>query len=102
MRSRRLYKGPVSSPIANNPRRSVIISDEENTSECSHSPSSQHSTLESNPDMQKVLKKMKKMTDSDEQEEVSESESDDPSQSTIATQMQCQNNEILVTAGNRV
>lgn len=34
----------------------ALASDEENTSEYSHPPSSQSSTLESNPDMQRVLR----------------------------------------------
>lgn len=34
----------------------VLASDEENTSEYSHPPSSQSSTLESNPDVQRVLR----------------------------------------------
>jgi len=34
----------------------VLVSDEENTSEYSHPPSSQTSTLESNPDVQRVLR----------------------------------------------
>lgn len=34
----------------------VLASDEENTSEYSHPPSSQSSTLESNPDVQKVFR----------------------------------------------
>lgn len=59
MRPRRCYKTPVTPkmPIQHK-RNTIIISDEENTSEYSHSPSSQHSTLESNPDMPEVLQKM--------------------------------------------
>lgn len=34
----------------------ALASDEENTSEYSHPPSSQTSTLESNPDVQRVLR----------------------------------------------
>lgn len=52
----RRYKIPIQH--TSSIRKSVMISDEENTSEYSHSPSSQHSTLESNPDMPEVIKKM--------------------------------------------
>ena len=41
------------------PRRAALMSDEENTSEYSHPPSSQHSTLESNPDISQ-MKRMQK------------------------------------------
>ncbi|XP_061388305.1 mitogen-activated protein kinase kinase kinase 13 [Musca vetustissima] len=59
-RPRRSYKTPVTPkmPIQSHKRNTIIISDEENTSEYSHSPSSQHSTLESNPDMPEALQKM--------------------------------------------
>ncbi|KAL7734417.1 hypothetical protein ACLKA6_010746 [Drosophila palustris] len=56
MRPRRSYKAPLSQKIAIHKRNVVIVSDEENTSEYSHSPSSQHSTLESNTDMPGALK----------------------------------------------
>ncbi|KAM8708101.1 hypothetical protein ACLKA7_015123 [Drosophila subpalustris] len=56
MRPRRSYKAPLSQKIAIHKRNVVIVSDEENTSEYSHSPSSQHSTLESNTDMPEALK----------------------------------------------
>lgn len=46
------------------PRRSVLLSDEENTSEYSHPPSSQHSTLESNPEL--TLNQLKRMADKQE------------------------------------
>ncbi|KAL9903369.1 mitogen-activated protein kinase kinase kinase 13 wallenda isoform 2-T2 [Glossina fuscipes fuscipes] len=59
MRARRCYKPPNAQKIAIHKRNSAIISDEENTSEYSHSPSSQHSTLESNPDVPEALQKMK-------------------------------------------
>ncbi|XP_073843796.1 mitogen-activated protein kinase kinase kinase 13 wallenda isoform X2 [Musca autumnalis] len=59
-RPRRTYKTPITPkmPIQSHKRNTIIISDEENTSEYSHSPSSQHSTLESNPDMPEALQKM--------------------------------------------
>ncbi|XP_060653200.1 mitogen-activated protein kinase kinase kinase 13-B isoform X1 [Drosophila nasuta] len=56
MRPRRSYKAPLSQKIAIHKRNVVIVSDEENTSEYSHSPSSQHSTLESNTDVPDALK----------------------------------------------
>ncbi|XP_030386471.1 mitogen-activated protein kinase kinase kinase 13-A isoform X2 [Scaptodrosophila lebanonensis] len=56
MRTRRSYKAPVSQKIAIHKRNPAIASDEENTSEYSHSPSSQHSTLESNADVPAALK----------------------------------------------
>ncbi|KAH8410728.1 hypothetical protein KR222_001815 [Zaprionus bogoriensis] len=59
MRPRRSYKAPLSQKIAIHKRNVVIVSDEENTSEYSHSPSSQHSTLESNTDMPEALKQTK-------------------------------------------
>uniref|UniRef100_A0A1A9W763 Mitogen-activated protein kinase kinase kinase dlk-1 n=1 Tax=Glossina brevipalpis TaxID=37001 RepID=A0A1A9W763_9MUSC len=59
MRPRRCYKPPNAQKIAIHKRNAAIISDEENTSEYSHSPSSQHSTLESNPDVPDALQKMK-------------------------------------------
>lgn len=59
MRARRCYKIPSSAPIPTHKRSVVIVSDEENTSEYSHSPSSQHSTLESNTDLPVALKNMK-------------------------------------------
>ncbi|XP_037819966.1 mitogen-activated protein kinase kinase kinase 13 isoform X2 [Lucilia sericata] len=59
MRARRCYKTPLTQKVSIQKRNTIIISDEENTSEYSHSPSSQHSTLESNPDMPEALQKMK-------------------------------------------
>lgn len=59
MRPRRSYKAPLSQKIAIHKRNVVIVSDEENTSEYSHSPSSQHSTLESNTDVPEALKQTK-------------------------------------------
>ncbi|XP_044313929.1 mitogen-activated protein kinase kinase kinase 13-B isoform X1 [Drosophila rhopaloa] len=58
MRPRRSYKAPLSQKIAIHKRNAVIVTDEEeNTSEYSHSPSSQHSTLESNTDIATAMKK---------------------------------------------
>lgn len=57
MRARRGYKIPIIPKIPIHKRNVTVVSDEENTSEYSHSPSSHHSTLESNPD--EVLKQMK-------------------------------------------
>lgn len=59
MRARRCYKTPITQKVTIQKHNAIIISDEENTSEYSHSPSSQHSTLESNPDMPDALQKMK-------------------------------------------
>lgn len=59
MRARRCYKTPITQKVSIQKRNTIIISDEENTSEYSHSPSSQHSTLESNPDMPEALQKLK-------------------------------------------
>ena len=57
MRPRRCYKNSsMSNKIAVQKRNLVIVSDEENTSEYSHSPSSQHSTLESNCEVPQTLK----------------------------------------------
>lgn len=57
MRLRRIYKAPFSQKVAIHKRNVVIMSDEEeNTSEYSHSPSSHHSTLESNTDMASAMK----------------------------------------------
>ncbi|XP_036326801.1 mitogen-activated protein kinase kinase kinase 13-like isoform X1 [Rhagoletis pomonella] len=81
MRARRCYKIPIIPKIPIHKRNVTVVSDEENTSEYSHSPSSQHSTLESNPD--EVLKQMKATqksvattaTTTDSEEEVSSSSS---------------------------
>lgn len=57
MRLRRIYKAPLSQKVAIHKRNVVIVSDEEeNTSEYSHSPSSHHSTLESNTDIASAMK----------------------------------------------
>uniref|UniRef100_A0A1I8QEA1 Mitogen-activated protein kinase kinase kinase n=1 Tax=Stomoxys calcitrans TaxID=35570 RepID=A0A1I8QEA1_STOCA len=59
MRPRRCYKTPMTPKMPIQHKRNTInISDEENTSEYSRSPSSQHSTLESNPDMPEALQQM--------------------------------------------
>lgn len=57
-------------------RRSVLISDEENTSEYSHSPSSQHSTLESNPELPQTIKRMNKRPINDDTDRTDSSDSD--------------------------
>ncbi|XP_053954699.1 mitogen-activated protein kinase kinase kinase 13 isoform X2 [Anastrepha ludens] len=82
MRARRCYKIPIIPKIPIHKRNVTVVSDEENTSEYSHSPSSQHSTLESNPD--EVLKQMKATqkcvattATTDTEEEVSSSSSSD-------------------------
>ncbi|XP_034656483.1 mitogen-activated protein kinase kinase kinase 13-B isoform X1 [Drosophila subobscura] len=58
MRPRRSYKAPMSQKVAIHHKRNVVIvsDEEENTSEYSHSPSSQHSTLESNTDIASAMK----------------------------------------------
>ncbi|XP_039962811.1 mitogen-activated protein kinase kinase kinase 13-B isoform X1 [Bactrocera tryoni] len=83
MRARRGYKIPIIPKIPIHKRNVTVVSDEENTSEYSHSPSSQHSTLESNPD--EVLKQMKAnkkainaaTATTDSEEDVSSSSSSD-------------------------
>ncbi|XP_067644161.1 uncharacterized protein wnd isoform X1 [Eurosta solidaginis] len=85
MRARRCYKIPITPKIPIHKRNVTVVSDEENTSEYSHSPSSQHSTLESNPD--EVLKQMQATqksdamnatsTDSEGEEDISSSSSSD-------------------------
>ncbi|XP_014487102.1 PREDICTED: mitogen-activated protein kinase kinase kinase 12 isoform X1 [Dinoponera quadriceps] len=68
----------------------VLASDEENTSEYSHPPSSQSSTLESNPDVQRAFRdihdsqKRKEMDDASDTS--SQSETDEVSEVTIASQ----------------
>ena len=54
-RHRRLKPAPVHSPT--NMKRS-LASDEENTSEYSHDPSSKSSTLESNPGVQQAFRRV--------------------------------------------
>ncbi|XP_055841234.1 mitogen-activated protein kinase kinase kinase 13 isoform X1 [Episyrphus balteatus] len=110
MRARRCYKMPSSAPIPTHKRSVVVVSDEENTSEYSHSPSSQHSTLESNTDLPVALKHMKIHTKSiatntteamtttastttlSDSEDSSDSDSDDgPTVSSQLNQYKCQN-----------
>jgi hypothetical protein len=66
-------------------RAVVVISDEENTSEYSNSPSSNHSTLESiksNPEMPNVLKQMQQQQLQQKQEQKRQSlETDEDSSS---------------------
>ncbi|XP_023289742.1 mitogen-activated protein kinase kinase kinase 12 isoform X2 [Orussus abietinus] len=67
----------------------VLASDEENTSEYSHPPSSQSSTLESNPDMQRVLRNIhhsnkRKAREEEASDMSSQSETDEMSNITIA------------------
>ncbi|KAL2751538.1 mitogen-activated protein kinase kinase kinase 13 isoform X1 [Vespula maculifrons] len=68
----------------------VLASDEENTSEYSHPPSSQSSTLESNPDVQRVLRNIhhsqKRKGIHDGSDSSSQSETDEVSEITIASQ----------------
>ncbi|TDG45265.1 hypothetical protein AWZ03_008327 [Drosophila navojoa] len=79
MRPRRSYKAPLSQKIAIHKRNVVIVSDEENTSEYSHSPSSQHSTLESNTDIpvDLKLKKQQKQNINNSSSEPDSSDSSD-------------------------
>ncbi|XP_018393154.1 PREDICTED: mitogen-activated protein kinase kinase kinase 13 isoform X5 [Cyphomyrmex costatus] len=68
----------------------ALASDEENTSEYSHPPSSQTSTLESNPDVQRVLRNIhhsqKRKEIDDVSDTSSQSETDEVSEVTIASQ----------------
>ncbi|CAL1680351.1 unnamed protein product [Lasius platythorax] len=68
----------------------ALASDEENTSEYSHPPSSQTSTLESNPDVQRVLRNIqhsqKRKEIDDASDTSSQSETDEVSEVTIASQ----------------
>ncbi|KAL0122804.1 hypothetical protein PUN28_007473 [Cardiocondyla obscurior] len=68
----------------------ALASDEENTSEYSHPPSSQTSTLESNPDVQRVLRNIhhsqKRKEIDDVSDTSSQSETDEVSEITIASQ----------------
>ncbi|XP_060832580.1 mitogen-activated protein kinase kinase kinase 12 isoform X1 [Bombus pascuorum] len=68
----------------------VLASDEENTSEYSHPPSSQSSTLESNSDMQRVFRNIhyshKRKEIDDVSDTSSQSETDEVSEITIASQ----------------
>ncbi|XP_052845058.1 mitogen-activated protein kinase kinase kinase 13-A isoform X2 [Drosophila gunungcola] len=89
MRPRRSYKAPLSQKIAIHKRNVVIVSDEEeNTSEYSHSPSSQHSTLESNTDIASAMKKTQDTstsTNSCSEPEDDSSDSSDEEQGNRAT-----------------
>ncbi|XP_017072405.1 mitogen-activated protein kinase kinase kinase 13-B isoform X2 [Drosophila eugracilis] len=77
MRPRRSYKAPLSQKIAIHKRNVVIVSDEEeNTSEYSHSPSSQHSTLESNTDIADMKKTQATPTSTNSYSEPEEDSSD--------------------------
>ncbi|XP_015607063.1 mitogen-activated protein kinase kinase kinase 12 isoform X2 [Cephus cinctus] len=68
----------------------VLASDEENTSEYSHPPSSQSSTLESNPEVQRALRNIhhshKRKGMDDASDTSSQSETDEISDTTIASQ----------------
>ncbi|KAH8367738.1 hypothetical protein KR084_002179 [Drosophila pseudotakahashii] len=77
MRPRRSYKAPLSQKIAIHKRNVVIVSDEEeNTSEYSHSPSSQHSTLESNTDIADMKKTQATSTSTNSYSEPDDDSSD--------------------------
>lgn len=65
------------------------MSDEENTSEYSHPPSSQSSTLESNPEVQRAFRNIhshKRKQIDDATDSSSQSETDEVSEITIASQ----------------
>ncbi|XP_066592561.1 mitogen-activated protein kinase kinase kinase 13 isoform X2 [Prorops nasuta] len=68
----------------------VLASDEENTSEYSHPPSSQSSTLESNPDVHKFFRNIhhlhKRKDIDDVSDTSSQSETDEVSEITVASQ----------------
>lgn len=72
------YKSQYSNTPTAIHRRSTntLASDEENTSEYSHPPSSQHSTLESNPDVAKCIKVINQHTHDNLSDSSSGSESD--------------------------
>ncbi|KAH8286503.1 hypothetical protein KR054_010308 [Drosophila jambulina] len=76
MRPRRSYKAPLAQKIAIHKRNVVIVSDEENTSEYSHSPSSQHSTLESNTDVASAMEQTQTTSTSTSTNSCSEPEDD--------------------------
>lgn len=75
----RKYKSQYSNTPAAIHRRSTntLASDEENTSEYSHPPSSQHSTLESNPDVAECMKVINQRTNDNLSDSSSGSDSDD-------------------------
>ncbi|XP_012223311.1 mitogen-activated protein kinase kinase kinase 12 isoform X4 [Linepithema humile] len=78
-----------SKPAASGRIQGVLASDEENTSEYSHPPSSQTSTLESNPDVQRILRNIqcqKRKEIDDASDTSSQSETDEVSEVTIASQ----------------
>ncbi|XP_037938702.1 mitogen-activated protein kinase kinase kinase 13 isoform X2 [Teleopsis dalmanni] len=107
MRPRRSYKAPPAVKIAIHKRSIVIVSDEENTSEYSHSPSSQHSTLESNPDVPEALKILKSTatntTDSEESsdpESCGEDSDELPTVSTVSNQYKKKNQTSLSTCNS--
>ena len=71
--------------------KGVLVSDEENTSEYSHPPSSQSSTLESNPEVQRAFRNIhhshkRKRGNQDGTDSSSQSETDEVSEITIASQ----------------
>lgn len=69
--------------------KGVLVSDEENTSEYSHPPSSQSSTLESNPEVQRAFRNIhshKRKQIDDATDSSSQSETDEVSEITIASQ----------------
>lgn len=74
----RKYKSQYSNTPTAIHRRSTntLASDEENTSEYSHPPSSQHSTLESNPDVAECIKVINRHTNDNLSDSSSGSESD--------------------------
>lgn len=74
----RKYKSQYSTPAAIHRRSTnTLASDEENTSEYSHPPSSQHSTLESNPDVAECMKVINQRTNDNLSDSSSGSDSDD-------------------------
>lgn len=83
MRARKTKTQQQANQMASN-RNSNIGSDEENTSDYSHEPSSQHSTLESNPDVPKCLQNMRNNSDLSDS---SCSDSEDPAHLSTATQL---------------
>lgn len=76
----RKYKSQFSNnPAAAIHRRSTntLASDEENTSEYSHPPSSQHSTLESNAEVADCIKVINQRANENSSDSSSDSESED-------------------------
>lgn len=68
-------------------QREPMASDEENTSEYSHEPSSQSSTLESNPGVVRAFNSMQNKRPNITSDGSSDSDSDEISDTTIATQL---------------